>query len=168
MRYALKASIGEVGCSRALLLACAGRLDDAIELVDEVRGTTTAVELVVLAPAVDAVCALRSGASDIVERVTTLESAAFRTGAVDLLVTTYRACPSCSRSSCAPQRAGGFVSWSNELATRISRKLSAIRLLSTMTNVSFSLVARRMCRPAAQGPEQPRNRKAPLYRGVDG
>jgi DNA-binding NarL/FixJ family response regulator len=93
MRYALKASIGEVACSRALLLACAGRLDDAIELVDEVRGTTTAVELVVLAPAVDAVCALRSGASDIVERVTRLESAAFQTGAVDLLVTTYRACP---------------------------------------------------------------------------
>ena len=93
MRYALKASIGEVACSRALLLACAGRLDDAIELVDEVRGTTTAVELVVLAPAVDAICALRSGASDIVERVTTLESAAFQTGAVDLLVTTYRACP---------------------------------------------------------------------------
>jgi DNA-binding NarL/FixJ family response regulator len=68
-------------------------LDDAIELVDEVRGTTTAVELVVLAQAVDAVCALRSGASDIVERVTRLESAAFQTGAVDLLVTTYRACP---------------------------------------------------------------------------
>jgi ATP/maltotriose-dependent transcriptional regulator MalT len=64
-----------------------------MELVDEVRGITTAVELVVLAPAVDAVCALRSGASDIVERVTTLESTAFQTGAVDLLVTTYRACP---------------------------------------------------------------------------
>jgi DNA-binding CsgD family transcriptional regulator len=93
MRRALKASIGEVACSRALVLACAGRTEDALELVDEVRGTSTAVELIVLAPAVDAVCALRSGSSDIVERVTHLESIAFQTGAVDLLVTTYRACP---------------------------------------------------------------------------
>jgi DNA-binding NarL/FixJ family response regulator len=76
-----------------LVLACAGRTEDALELVDEVRGTSTSVELVVLAPSVDAVCAVRRGTSDIVERVKQLEAAAFQTGAVDLLVTSYRACP---------------------------------------------------------------------------
>jgi len=93
MQGALKASIGEVMCSRALVLACAGRTADALELVDEVRGTTTAVEPVVLTPAVEAVCALRDGSADVIERTVSLEQVAFKTGAVDLLVTTYRACP---------------------------------------------------------------------------
>jgi DNA-binding CsgD family transcriptional regulator len=74
-------------------LACCGRSADALELVDEVRGTTTAVEPVVLTPAVEAVAALRGGSSDVIERATHLEHVAFQTGAVDLLVTTYRACP---------------------------------------------------------------------------
>jgi DNA-binding CsgD family transcriptional regulator len=90
---ALKASIGEVVCSRALVLACCGRTADAMELVDEVRDTTTAVEPVVLTPAVEAVAALRGGSSDVIERAIHLEQVAFQTGAVDLLVTTYRACP---------------------------------------------------------------------------
>jgi DNA-binding CsgD family transcriptional regulator len=93
MRGALKASVGEVVCSRALVLACAGRTAEAAELVDEVRDTTAAVEPVVLAPAVDAVCALRSGSADVIERAVHLEQVAFDTGAVDLVVTTYRACP---------------------------------------------------------------------------
>ena len=89
----LHASIGEVACSRALVLACAGRTGEATQLVNDVRGTTKAIEPAVLAPAVVAVCALRDGRSDVVERASALESAAFETGAVDLLVTTYRACP---------------------------------------------------------------------------
>jgi DNA-binding NarL/FixJ family response regulator len=93
MRGALKASIGEVMCSRALVMACVGRTAEALELVDEIRDTTTAVEPVVLAPAVDAVCAIRNGARDVLERAVALEDVAFSTGAVDLLVTTYRACP---------------------------------------------------------------------------
>jgi DNA-binding NarL/FixJ family response regulator len=47
----------------------------------------------VLTPAVEAICALRNGSSDVVGPTLALESAAFETGAVDLLVTTYRACP---------------------------------------------------------------------------
>jgi DNA-binding NarL/FixJ family response regulator len=58
-----------------------------------VRDTTKAVEPAVLMPAVVAICALRDGSSDVVGPTLTLESAAFETGAVDLLVTTYRACP---------------------------------------------------------------------------
>jgi DNA-binding NarL/FixJ family response regulator len=62
-------------------------------LLDDVRETTQAIEPAVLMPAVEAVCAVRSGSSDVVERSLTLEAAAFGSGAVDLLVTTYRACP---------------------------------------------------------------------------
>jgi DNA-binding CsgD family transcriptional regulator len=89
----LKSSVAEVRCSRALVLACAGRTVEALRMVDEVRGTTKAVEPAVLTPGVEAVCALRDGSTDVVERTLALESAAFQAGAVDLLVTTYRACP---------------------------------------------------------------------------
>jgi DNA-binding CsgD family transcriptional regulator len=93
MRGVLKASVGEAVCSRALVFACAGRTAEARELVDSVRNSTTGVENVVLASAVDATCALRDGSGDVVERTITLEKVAFETGAVDLLVTTYRSCP---------------------------------------------------------------------------
>jgi DNA-binding CsgD family transcriptional regulator len=90
---ALEVATGEFAASRALVLACAGRTGEARQLVEDVRYATTAVEVLVLAPAVDAVCALRDGSSDLVDRALRLESVAFQTGAVDLLVTTYRACP---------------------------------------------------------------------------
>ncbi len=90
---ALDASIAEAASSRALALACAGRFDDALELVEEVRDSTRAIEPAVLIPAVEAVCALRSGEPDGLDRVANLGRTAFATGAVDLLVTAYRACP---------------------------------------------------------------------------
>ena len=93
MRGALKASVGEVVCLRALALACAGRFADALEMLEDVRGTTSAVEVVVLIPAVEAVAAVRGRGHDAIERAELLARAAFDTGAVDLLVTTYRACP---------------------------------------------------------------------------
>jgi DNA-binding CsgD family transcriptional regulator len=92
-RGALKASIGEVVCSRALVLACSGRPAEALDLISDVRDTTAALEPVVLLPAVEAVCAVRSGAPDVIERANELESVAFETGAVDMLVTAYRSCP---------------------------------------------------------------------------
>jgi ATP/maltotriose-dependent transcriptional regulator MalT len=89
----LKAATGEAAASKALVLACAGRTAEALELVGEVRGTTTTVEVLVLIPGVEAVCALRDGSVDVVDRALGLERAAFDTGALDLLVTAYRACP---------------------------------------------------------------------------
>ena len=90
---ALQASVAEATCSRALVLACAGRVEDALEIVAEVRGTTAAIEPAVLIPAVEATCALRGGSSDALEQAVALGRAAFGTGALDLLVTAYRACP---------------------------------------------------------------------------
>ena len=92
MRGALKGSIAEAVASKALVFACAGRTDDARCLLDEVRGSTKAVEPYVLAAAVTAVCAVREG-SDVVQNALELEDVAFQTGAVDLLVVSYRACP---------------------------------------------------------------------------
>lgn len=91
-RGALKASVAEFNCSRALALACAGRGGQAMELVDASR-ESSAVEPVVLSSAVAAVVALRSSSSNATERVRALEDVAFRVGALDLLVVTYRACP---------------------------------------------------------------------------
>jgi DNA-binding CsgD family transcriptional regulator len=90
---ALQASVAEAACSRALVLACAGRTDDALEIVTDVRGTTAAIEPTVLIPAVEAICALRRGSSDAFARAVGLGKIAFETGALDLLVTAYRACP---------------------------------------------------------------------------
>jgi len=90
---ASNASIGEATCSRALVLACAGRIDDALDLVAEVRGFTASVETTVLIPAVEVICAIRGGSEDALARADALSSVAFQTGGLDLLVATYRACP---------------------------------------------------------------------------
>jgi DNA-binding CsgD family transcriptional regulator len=90
---ALQPSVAEAVCSRALVLACAGRVDDALEMVAEVRGTTAAVEAAVLIPAIEAICALRGGSEDAVTRAVELRRVAFETGGLDILVTSYRACP---------------------------------------------------------------------------
>ncbi len=55
-----------------------------MELIDQVRETSRAVELGVLCPAVLAVAALRGASRDAIARVDELAEAALRTGAVDL------------------------------------------------------------------------------------
>jgi DNA-binding NarL/FixJ family response regulator len=90
---ASRASLAEATCSRALVLACAGRVDDALELVADVRDSTSAIETTVLIPAVEAICAVRGGSNEMFARADALEATAFETGGLDLLVTSYRACP---------------------------------------------------------------------------
>ena len=80
----------EVLSSRALALAAVGRLDEASGLVEGVRGSTVALEPVVLMSAVDAVRSLKRRESNALEVVARLEDAAFASGALDLLVTAYR------------------------------------------------------------------------------
>jgi DNA-binding NarL/FixJ family response regulator len=62
-------------------------------MVADVRGTTADVETTVLIPAVEAICALRGGAEDALARAVELRRVAFETGGLDILVTSYRACP---------------------------------------------------------------------------
>ena len=54
---------------------------------------TNAVEAAVLSSAVEAICALRLGSEDLIDRVAVLAERAHTTGALDLLVVSYRACP---------------------------------------------------------------------------
>ena len=74
-------------------LASVGRVDEAVDIIDGVRETSRAVELGVLCPAVLALAALKRGDDDTLERVNGLADTAFRTGAVDLLITAYRTAP---------------------------------------------------------------------------
>jgi ATP/maltotriose-dependent transcriptional regulator MalT len=89
----LPALRAELYCSRALVLAAFGRCDAATQHVEKVRGTTSAVEQVVLTRAVEAVCALKTRSRDAADRVCQLRTEAFAVGGLDLLVTAYRACP---------------------------------------------------------------------------
>jgi ATP/maltotriose-dependent transcriptional regulator MalT len=89
----LQAMVAEASCARALVFSCAGRVDDALEIVEGVRGVTAAVETVVLIAAVEAICALRSSSQDTLLRAVELGRIAFETGGLDILVTTYRGCP---------------------------------------------------------------------------
>jgi DNA-binding NarL/FixJ family response regulator len=90
---ALPAARAELLCSRALVLASAGRIDEALSVAGEARGLSRAVEPAVLLPAVGAVSALKRRDAEAIERVVDLDEAAFSTGAVDLLVTAYRSTP---------------------------------------------------------------------------
>ena len=92
-RGAIKASRSELLCSQALVFACAGRLSEALELAGRGRSLTKALESVVLAKAVEAICSLKSGAPEAMETVADLANCAFGTGALDPLVVSYRACP---------------------------------------------------------------------------
>jgi DNA-binding CsgD family transcriptional regulator len=84
---------GEVWASRGLALACMGRLSEAQRCVDEVRGTTRAVEANVLCLCVDAVRALKARDARLTDRLRCLVQGAFAAGGVDFVVTTYRASP---------------------------------------------------------------------------
>jgi DNA-binding NarL/FixJ family response regulator len=89
----LRTSRSEVLCSKALVLACIERFEEALDLIARAKSLTRAVETVVLVSAVDAICALRAGKHDAVQLVGVLAETALSTGAVDLLVAAYRACP---------------------------------------------------------------------------
>ena len=92
-RPRLRSLEGELFTSRALTLACAGRLDEAIQHVGRVEHLTTAIETRVLARAVRAIVSIRAGAPEARAHVEELVAEASRTGAVDLLATSYRASP---------------------------------------------------------------------------
>lgn len=93
LENSLRGAHAEVAASRALALATAGRVGEALSTVEGVRGVSSGVEPRVLIAAVEAVCALRSRDGRALSRLAELESVVLETGAFDLLVTTYRATP---------------------------------------------------------------------------
>jgi DNA-binding NarL/FixJ family response regulator len=90
---ALPAMRGEVWASRGLALACMGRVAEAASLIAEVSGTTRAIEPNVLSSAVMAVRALRIRDPDLTDSLREFVTRASSAGAVDFIVTAYRASP---------------------------------------------------------------------------
>ena len=93
VRSPLPAAKAEVFGSRALVLSAVGRVAEARALIDEIRGLSQAVEPAVLVSAVEAICALKTHEAAAIESVVALHDTAFRTGALDILVTAYRSTP---------------------------------------------------------------------------
>jgi len=90
---ALPGARAEVLGSLALVLASAGRVDEAFRRVTEIGGTTNCVDSAVLVAATRAVASLKRRDHRAVDDVLALEETAFRTGAVDILVVAYRSTP---------------------------------------------------------------------------
>jgi ATP/maltotriose-dependent transcriptional regulator MalT len=88
---AVPSARAEVLGSKALVLASADRLAEARRMIDRTRGVSSAVEPVVLVAAVDAIVALKDRDPSAADLVVRLIETALGTGAVDLLVTAYRA-----------------------------------------------------------------------------
>ena len=84
---------GEVWASRGLALACIGRLTEARRLAEISAKTTRAIEATVLARCIKAVAALKARDAGLTEEVRRLMSSAWDAGAVDYVVTSYRASP---------------------------------------------------------------------------
>lgn len=105
----LKGVGGEVIASRALALACLGRADEALELGRLAKSRTKAIETRVLCPAIECVVALKLRSPQLAHLADTLVREAFDSGAVDLLVVSYRSSPALLpvllRSSLSTERA---------------------------------------------------------------
>lgn len=84
---------GEVWTSRGLALACIGRLDEAIRFATMGTQTTRAVESTVLAECIRAIAALKSRSPSRTRDLRRLLRRAWDAGAVDCIVTSYRASP---------------------------------------------------------------------------
>jgi DNA-binding NarL/FixJ family response regulator len=90
---AIAAMRGEVWASRALALACMGRIPEAKVCVDEVRGKTKAIEPTVLRAGVIAVIALKLRDPQLSSALRDFVARASDAGAVDYIVTAYRSNP---------------------------------------------------------------------------
>jgi len=89
----LPAMRGEVMASRGLILASLGRLEEARILGREASSATNGIEATVLASAIETVCRINGRDAQVLDAAEGFVQLAFSTGAVDILVTTYRANP---------------------------------------------------------------------------
>lgn len=92
LEAAIPSMRAEVLLSRALMLALVGRDQEAQEIADRLEGVTQAIEPRVLGAIVRLLVAMHSG-RPIRDGVEEVEDVVFGTGAVDLLVCSYRASP---------------------------------------------------------------------------
>ncbi len=84
---------GEVWTSRGLALACIGRVDEALELAHMSETSTRAIEPRMLVHCIRAVSASKTRDIRLTSLLRDLVSVGFDSGAVDFVVTAYRASP---------------------------------------------------------------------------
>jgi DNA-binding CsgD family transcriptional regulator/tetratricopeptide (TPR) repeat protein len=131
---------GEVWSSRGLALACIGRLDEAMSLAERSLGSTRAVEATILGRCVFAVTALKARDRTQTKRVRRMLSAAWRAGAVDCVVTSYRASPdllgALLRDSETMESTGYIVGRASDQALASSIGLDPVAVLDPVTTLS--------------------------------
>jgi DNA-binding CsgD family transcriptional regulator len=140
LRDSLPAIRGEVWASRGLALACMGRLSEARQCADEVRGTTRAVEPNTLLLCINAVVAIKCRDPDLTQSLRRLVSGAFAAGAVDYVVTSYRANPellaALLRDSEAAEPTGYILARAEDHALAESLGLDAIAVVDPVSSLS--------------------------------
>lgn len=123
---------GEVWASRGLALACIGRLNEARDLAALSAQATRAIETRVLVRCIRAIAALKARDPHLTDEVRELMATAWDAGAVDYVVTSYRANPellaALLRDPSTAERAGYIVSRAadNELAASIGLDAAAV------------------------------------------
>ena len=136
----LPAMRGEVWASRGLALACMGRLDEAVACALDVRGTTRAVEPSVLILCVEAVRMLKSCHPDTSQALRHLVDGAFAAGAVDFIVTSYRASPdllaALLRDSGTAEETGYIVARASDKALAESLGVDVLGALDPVASLS--------------------------------
>ena len=121
----LPAMRAEVWTSRGLALACAGRIDEATDLARAVSGSTRAIEPRLLTQCIYSVAALKERDTRLAPSIADLVNVAFEAGAVDFVITAYRASPellvALLRNPQTAERAGYIIARSrdHELARSI-------------------------------------------------
>jgi DNA-binding NarL/FixJ family response regulator len=90
---ALPAMRAELIASRALALASANRIDEAVAALAELRGVSRSAEQAVLTKATAAIVALKRNVPSAIAAVDAVEQVAFDRGIQDLLVVAYRSSP---------------------------------------------------------------------------
>jgi DNA-binding CsgD family transcriptional regulator len=84
---------GEAVASRALALATIGRVDEARVLATEATARTRGVEAAAISDAVTAICSIKTREPDVIGTCEGLLRRALNRGALDFVVTAYRANP---------------------------------------------------------------------------
>jgi DNA-binding NarL/FixJ family response regulator len=131
---------GEVWSSRGLALACIGRLDEARGLAKKSLESTRAVEATILARCILAVVALKARDGAQTKRLRRMLYAAWDAGAVDCVVTTYRASPdvlaALLRDSATVETTGYVLGRASDHALATSIGVDPVGLLDPVTSLS--------------------------------
>ena len=131
---------GEVWASRGLALACIGRLSDALQFADLSVQGTRGVEATVLAQCIRTLVALKARQPDLSNDVRQLMSVAWDAGAVDCVVTGYRASPdllaALFRDGGTAERAGFVVRRASDQALAASVGVDLDAVLDPVSGLS--------------------------------